>query len=143
MNWGVKLAVAMLTFMVFVVAMGIFMMRSSSQLVEENYYEKDLNYQQNIEAQKNALIEDTLVVFNTDSLPEKIVVQFNTRQNITGNILFLKPEDKAKDVSFPISVDAQGRQVIDTHRLSRGRWRVVVQWEIAQKNYEKVWYLYL
>lgn len=143
MNWGTKLAVAMISFIVFVVSMGIFMMRSSSQLVEEDYYEKDLTYQQSIEAQRNALAEDTLVVFVTDSLPEKVVVRFTTAKKVTGKVLFFKPEDKRKDISFPLVLDEKGRQVISTRDFSRGRWRVVIQWEIAQKHYERTWQIYL
>lgn len=45
MNWGTKLVIGMLTFMSFIVVLGILMFRSTPDpLVDEDYYEKGLNY---------------------------------------------------------------------------------------------------
>lgn len=45
MNWGTKLIIGMASFMAFIIVLGTLMITSKSDpLVDEDYYEKGLNY---------------------------------------------------------------------------------------------------
>ncbi len=48
-NWGTKLAFFAILFMVFVVSMVVVISRQDMPLVEDDYYEKGLNYQKEID----------------------------------------------------------------------------------------------
>ncbi|RZM29342.1 MAG: hypothetical protein EOO88_05320 [Pedobacter sp.] len=49
MNWGTKIIIGMAVFMAFILVLGIFMIRSNPDpLVDEDYYEKGLNYDQEL-----------------------------------------------------------------------------------------------
>lgn len=49
MNWGTKIIIGMVSFMAFIIVLGILMIRSNPDpLVDEDYYEKGLNYDQEI-----------------------------------------------------------------------------------------------
>jgi hypothetical protein len=52
-NWGTKLAFFAILFMVFVVSMVVVISRQDMPLVEDDYYEKGLNYQKEIDNNAN------------------------------------------------------------------------------------------
>ena len=47
-NWGTKLVFFALLFMTFIVVLVVRIMRTDMPMVEDDYYEKGLNYQQAI-----------------------------------------------------------------------------------------------
>ncbi|WP_262246589.1 FixH family protein [Parapedobacter soli] len=47
MNWGVKIVIALASFMVLIVSFGVYMVNmDTDSLVAEDYYERGLNYDQ-------------------------------------------------------------------------------------------------
>lgn len=49
MNWGTKIVIGMASFMAFIIVLATLMIRSNPDpLVDEDYYEKGLNYDQEI-----------------------------------------------------------------------------------------------
>ena len=62
MNWGTKLVIGMLSFMSFIVVLGVLMIGSTPDpLVDEDYYEKGLNYDQEMKLKKNQEARDSIL----------------------------------------------------------------------------------
>ena len=57
MNWGTKIVLGMAVFMLFIIGMVVYMFKihGNDALVEEDYYEKGLNYNQEYKAKENTL----------------------------------------------------------------------------------------
>ncbi|WP_256004617.1 MULTISPECIES: FixH family protein [Pedobacter] len=56
MNWGSKIIIGMALFMSFIILLGIMMVRSTPDpLVDEDYYEKGLNYDQELRVKQHRL----------------------------------------------------------------------------------------
>jgi hypothetical protein len=77
MNWGTKLIIGMLLFMSFIVVLGVLMVRSDNDaLVETNYYEKGLNYDQEYAAKTQVGKDQASPV--TSITAAQISIQFKT-----------------------------------------------------------------
>jgi hypothetical protein len=138
LNWGKGI---FLSFIVFALAMAyivIFPFNQKVELVTDNYYEKEIKYQEQIDKQeRTALLSESLSV--TNDLKELKITFPPSYQNVTGEILFYRPADAKKDFSLPISADSSGSQLIDISPLIPGYWKIKILWNMngTQYYYEK------
>lgn len=137
-NWGTGIAIF---YTLFVLALVFAVVKSTTvdhSLVTEDYYQKDLDYQSQIDKEVNAQgLETDLLIRYSD--PERIIrFQFPTDLGpASGSILFFRPSDKALDFEWPIQPDEAGEQVIPTNNMLPGLWKVKVDWRAGEKVYYK------
>lgn len=135
MNWGTKIALSLGLFVAFILALSAIMMYKNREAVDKDYYEKDLLYEQEIQAQKNAnaLSEQLTFEFSGSKLfityPQEI-------KKYVGRVLLLRPDDNEKDKMLPMQIDENRKQIIDVSVLPKGLWRVQVFWEMNGKQYQ-------
>lgn len=136
MNWGVKIAVFYIGFVIMVLASVFFAMNQKNDLVTENYYEKELTHQEQIDkSQRTKSLKQKTEIQLTDKqvkikfpiLPEK-----NEEKNI---ILFYRPSDRLKDLRIPVSTDSLGVQYVPTEKLSSGFWKIKLNWLSHKEEY--------
>ena len=105
-------------------------------LVVDNYYEKDLAYQQTYDKLQNALnLTDTVQMEYYEGFH---LVELRFPKNlkpIKGTVLFYRPSNKKLDVLLPIMVDCENVMDIFIRELSYGKWVVEVDWEANQIAY--------
>lgn len=135
-NWGTGIFIVIVLFLLAVVAFFIYIKTLDINLVEDNYYEKELAYQQRIDK-----------ISNTTQLPGKIIIsqapgtlilQFPETDSswiATGIVLLYRPSDPKKDVILPLQLDNSLRQAIDISGLSKGKWIVKLEWKMGGKEY--------
>lgn len=119
MNWGHKLTVGMIAFMLFITYMVYRMASSSVDLVADDYYEDGVEYQQRIEKIKNAeKLGDSLNVgFNSES-NELSVAGPSTAQ---GKVYFYNAADRKND----FNVDFAGKSLLVSFAgKPKGVWKV-------------------
>lgn len=132
MNWGVKIVVGMATFMIFIVSVGIYMVsRDTDSLMEDDYYEKSLNYD-DVYKRKQNLIDDNakpLVNINHDTL----FITFQHADN-AGELFFRRPSDGRLDqkVAFATKTNVFALPI---EAFSKGNWNIEINWESQQKSY--------
>ena len=130
MNWGYKILTTIIIFVVGMLGMVYISMRQTNEMLDDNYYSREQEYQSLLDAEKalKPLLRDPLIVQDdrdvTIQLPEDT---FEQLQN--GSVVFLKPDDKSKDVSFVLSPDASGKYKIGKSGLVRGMYKIRVKWE--------------
>jgi hypothetical protein len=54
MNWGKGIVIGMATFMTFIIVLVVGLMMNRVDLESEDYYKREINYQEEITAQENA-----------------------------------------------------------------------------------------
>ncbi len=131
-NWGTGIVLAFIGFITFILYF-VFRMstddRANHDLVTDDYYKKELQYQQDIDASKYASKMDAnLKVQKTD---EGLVVYFPERfepQKITGTVSLYRPSNKHLDTDFPISL-SKTHLLIPDNRLVDGRWDIAIKWQ--------------
>jgi hypothetical protein len=135
-NWGTGIFLVLTFFILALIAFFIFINNLDINLVEGNYYEKELVYQERIDK-----------INNTSSLPGKIKVvqepdmiiiqfpQLDTTIAPIGSLMFYRPSDPEKDFSVPLQLNDSSRQVFDIKGLDKGKWVIKLDWEMGGKEY--------
>ena len=138
-NWGTGIVIGMLAFISFIMYFVVTMMSSSDydhDLVVEDYYKAELHYQQDIDAQENALAlnEQISLERRGDSLivlfPEGIDLE-----KTTGMVSLYRPSNKNLDFSIPFSEIKSSEFEIPADQLVNGRWNVKVTWQNSEKEF--------
>ncbi len=137
-NWGTGIVLAFIGFISFILYF-VFRMstddRANHDLVTEEYYKKELTYQQELDASNSATeMNANLTVEKTD---EGLVVYFPERfdpSKISGTVSLYRPSNKHLDTNFPISL-SKTHLLIPDNRLVDGRWDITVKWEYEGKSF--------
>ncbi len=136
LNWGSGIAIFYIFFMVIMISMVIRATQNKVELVQQDYYDKDLNYETFRESKQN-----------TASLKENISIKFHHRdaeiqivfpqsiKSVQGAVTLYRPSNTLLDKKLSIDLDEDNTMVIPTHRLARGLWRVQLNWNSGDKSY--------
>ncbi len=107
----------------------------SHDLVTEGYYQKELEFQDRINATENSKdFEDELKVIKYD---EGLFVFFPENldyKKIKGKVFLYRPSNKQLDFEVPISI-SKNYLLVPENRLVDGRWNIAVEWEYENKKY--------
>jgi len=139
-NWGTKLAFFTILFMVFVITLVTIIMKQNVPLVEDDYYEKGLNYQKEIDNSSNF---DSLVVFkissivNAEGVPEKVLEISNSKEEVLKGVIvnFYRPSNKELDRRFETDLYPGKMEVYPLMPLQTGRWKISMTWMEGEKKF--------
>ncbi len=107
----------------------------NNDLVTDNYYEKELIYQQQIDRMNRSRIAENKIVFKINN-PDRLLLQFPvTKKGLSGTILFFRPDDRKKDFQMAVKPDEKAQQIIHLNRLQKGNWKVKVFWKDSLQDY--------
>ncbi|PQJ74235.1 FixH family protein [Polaribacter gangjinensis] len=137
-NWGTGIVIAFVAFIGFILYFVITMSidkEYSHDLVTEGYYQKELEFQDRINATENSKdFEDELKVIKYD---EGLFVFFPENldyKKIKGKVFLYRPSNKQLDFEVPISI-SKNYLLVPENRLVDGRWNIAVEWEYENKKY--------
>lgn len=138
-NWGTGIVIAIALFIAFIMYMVVTMLTNKGydhDLVTENYYKKELDFQGDIDAFKKA-----------NSLPEKVIIYrvekglkvqfpktFKPDELKKGKVFLYRPSNKQLDFELPITL-TNSFFLIPEERLIGGRWNVFVSWIYKNERY--------
>ncbi len=135
LNWGHKIAIVYTLFVGFMLFMLYLSLQKKHELVTENYYERELVYQDKIDADRNLKNADFHV--NISSKNRMIIVRFDSlaSNDITmGEVNLYKPDDINLDESLTLTLDS-GNEMIIKPRGDHGRYKVSVSFELSGMSY--------
>jgi nitrogen fixation protein FixH len=135
-NWGTGIVIAFIAFIGFILFFVVKMSgeQASHDLVTEDYYRAELNYQKEIDAEKNANEKAKISIEKTT---KGLLVAFPATMNyqkIKGKVSLYRPSDKHLDFDLPISL-SNSHLLIPDKRLLGGRWDITVYWNYEGANY--------
>mgnify|MGYP003633011863 FL=1 len=136
-NWGTGITIAIIAFMSFIMYFVISMSTDknfSHDLVTEKYYEKELLFQGQIDATKNAksLKEDIQIVKSEKGL--QIFLPKELQKNSTGKMFLYRPSNKQLDFEIPISI-TDNYLLVPEKSLLDGRWNISLKVTHNNKEY--------
>lgn len=137
-NWGTGIVLAFIGFISFIMYFVISMSTNKSiesDLVTEDYYSQELEFENDLNKQKNAqhlkqdvtwkrAQEGLIITFPNDMEPSKI----------TGNVFLYRPSNKQLDFESSISL-SENHLLIPDKRLLDGRWNIKVDWQYDGNSY--------
>lgn len=131
-NWGTKLVVGMVSFMTFIVVLAVLMFNSKPDaLVDNDYYEKGLNY--NADYNLKEQVKTDHAAPEVQVLPGEILLTFKAAAE--GKVKIVRPSDKRMDKAINIKTDPGYRAVIPSDDIAKGRWKLIITWNSAGKSY--------
>ena len=131
------MAILYCAFALFILALVFFSVSNPIQLVEEEYYEKELLYQDQINK-----------IRRTRALPAGLEIRYSATRNqisITfpssigevtkGRATLFRPSDSRLDQTLKLEPDSAGLTIIDSEAMASGMWRLIVEWTVDSLEY--------
>ncbi|MEL7118737.1 MAG: FixH family protein [Bacteroidota bacterium] len=136
-NWGTGIAIF---YVIFVLSL-VYQVYKSTQydvnLVAEDYYAKDLAYQQQYEKLVNAQELKEPITIEKDKESGLVNLSFpEDLKEINGNIHFFCPSDNKQDFIIPLQLHNHNQKV-PTDGLKKGLWKVKVDFTAGTKGFFK------
>lgn len=132
-NWGWGILIAIILFMALTLARVIFFMDKKVDLVTDNYYDKEIKYQQQIDKEKRASKPGENVQVNYSG--EILNLTFPSDLSISGVLYFYRPSDMNKDFKIPIKLNNEYNQSLNISGLERGLWKLQISWSVNKKDF--------
>ena len=130
MNWGKGIAIALTLFVGFILFLAISLMRTNFDLVSDDYYQREINYQDEIQAIQNAdAISDSINLSITEThiliqLPQEIEYK-------DVSIEFLRPNDRNLDQTFKI--EETKTFTIEKEKFTPGKYDIRMSFSVDNK----------
>lgn len=120
-------------FMGFILTMVVIMMRQKIDLVEEDYYKKELNYEKQLTAQKVYASAKEKIGLETEK--DSLFLYFpSTFQTEDVTISLKRPDDKSLD--FVLTAKPLNRIVLPTAKFTKGVFTCTINGKIKDQPYE-------
>ncbi len=137
LNWGTGITIVIILFLIISIGQVIFIHKTIDyDLVEEEYYKAEIQYQTQIEKVKrtNALPENVKIKLMEQFLEFKFPSIFNN-SSVSGIINFYKPSDDLLDKSENITLDKNNKMFFGYDMLSSGLWKIKINWSVNGLDY--------
>jgi hypothetical protein len=137
-KWSTGIVIAIAAFITFIMVMVVTMVSDNAynhDLVTDNYYQKELKYQDNIDATKNLhKLEYPLVIQKVSDGMEVVFPKDLTPEKIKGKVFLYRPSNRALDSEIEINTN-QHSLVISDEALVSGRWDIVIDFTYNNQKY--------
>lgn len=135
-NWGTGIVIAlvvMISGMIYLVSIAV---RQDYDLVDKDYYQKSVNYQQHIEEVKNTETLSEKIKFEQSADTIKIVFpNLGNTQEYSGEIHFYSPVEEKRDETVNLKLNGNFIQSISLKSLKSGRYIVKIDWSMGKVSY--------
>lgn len=124
----------MVLFMVFILSLVVVLSSKGSELTTEDYYLKDKNFQQNINARQLAMNIKNPAIVKVENKLLSIVFKEN---RVASNVMisFTRPNDKSLDREVKIGTTPA---TVPVKFLEKGNYDMTITYQIDGKKYEQV-----
>jgi len=135
-NWGTGIVIALVVMiggMIFLVSIAV---RQDYDLVDKDYYQKSVNYQQHIEEVKNTSALAERIKF--DQSADTLRISFPNLGNVqeySGEIHFYSPVEEKRDEIVKLKLNSNFSQSIGLKSLKSGRYTVKINWSVGKVSY--------
>ena len=137
-NWGTGIVLAFIGFMSFILFFVIKVntdKKYDHDLVTEDYYKIELDFQNDINKETNAKkLTENVRLKKTEkgvliAFPDSLLTN-----GISGKVFLYRPSNKQLDFEMPISLSDHNLLIPDK-RLLDGRWNIKVDWQYNGNSY--------
>ncbi|MBK8876098.1 MAG: FixH family protein [Bacteroidetes bacterium] len=135
-SWGYRVMFLYIGFAGLIIYFVTRSMNEKVDLVTPDYYAQELKFQDKIESiNRNNELTSALSIDYSDA---GIIITYPSdlqNKTITGAINIFRPSDKSKDQTIEITPDKEMKQTINTTSLSKGMYRIKVDYEVDGSGY--------
>ena len=136
MNWGYKIAIGFTVFCLATIGVTVYFMMQKVDVVTDNYYEKELKYQDQIDkVTRTRALKESVDITNTG---KELIIKFPNvpdKNKSKDFISLYRHSDKAKDIKIPVITDTTRTQIVSIERIDKGFWKVQINWTSGGTEY--------
>lgn len=135
MNWGHKITLAFILFAAFILYMVSQMMQTKVDLVEEDYYAKELAFQNKINQSQNlSVLGDSAVsVYQNEN---EIIIEWKKSVPTNGQLWFYYPSNNTYDKVISLKNNLSDNFCkIPKNQLHKGRSILKLEWADKDREY--------
>lgn len=136
MSWGTKIAMLYSGFVIMIITLVTLTFYNKSELVAEDYYQRETLFQQQLNAELAAKALGENIQLNKGDYA--ISLQFPRAvqgQVISGTVHFYAAAQAAADRSFPLEQVTGNTWTIERNKLGKANYEVRVSWKAGGKDY--------
>lgn len=133
MNWGYRIAILYTAFALFIIVLVVKSMNQNFDLVADNYYDKELKFQGQID--KESLVNAEGMQVTWEQKNNELFLKFPSKSGVTGEVTLFRPSDASKDFSVVLKPDSEGIQQIDIRKAIKGKYLLQIDWKEKGKAY--------
>ena len=138
MNWGHKITIVIIVFLVGMLGMVFIALRQNNEMIDDEYYKKELAYQQVIDAKKNLLKISENNIVNQNAREVIFILPVGTFEKFEeGHIELLRPDNQLKDVHMTMQFVGRDKYVIPKTDLLSGAYKARISWKNNGTPYYK------
>lgn len=129
MSWGYKVIIILIVFVAGMISMVYISMRQTNEVVDANYYEQEMKYQDVIDAKKNLLaLEDTVAIRVAEGYVQIHFPEAATTQLDSGNIQFMRLSNSKDDKHIQMKEESGSLYKIPVTSFPKGLYKVRIEW---------------
>jgi len=136
MSWSYKIILMYVVFITGIMSMVYIASKQTNEMQEDNYYARELKYQDIIDAKNNFNAIGKKISITSDA--ENILVKIPTEASVNienGTIYFLRPSDESKDYKVALNIDGNNEKHIPISSLSNGLYVVKISWKSNGRSF--------
>ena len=130
-HWGHGIFLFFVLFVGALVFVLVASMQVDHSLVYDDYYAKDLAYQEYYDKAEAGLRHESYA-FDFDSKDGVVTIVLGPDKDISGTVTFYRASAKNLDFQMPIT---ESRSTISTREMMAGKWKMTVEWTEDGKTY--------
>jgi hypothetical protein len=150
-RWAIGVIIIYTAFALGTLGVVGFTMTQKVDLVSENYYKREVEFQRRIDAANRAastkdvprwrVVRDASGARLEISFPPSMLAlmqgQNGENGSVSGTLTLFRRSTLGEDRTTPLSPDADGVQRIDLSGLRAGVWNIQMEWQINGQDYYK------
>ena len=136
LNWGWGIAIFFVCFILLLAFNLIFSSLQKNDMVRPDYYQKELEYQKQID--KNARTKKLNEQIKISQSSAALIIQFPkqfSNSDISGNISLYRPSNDKLDKNIKIQTNDEKIIIIDIRDYQKGLWKLKIDWSAGGIDY--------
>ena len=135
MNWEKKIVLTMAAFMLFILTLGAYMLskQGNDTLVESNYYEKGLRYDEEYQRKENTFSDhvEPMITIN----PNQLIIRL--KDSASYSMVLMRPSNSRADkTQSGNTLGADHLILLKKTAADKGLWYLDLKWKSNNKQYQ-------
>ena len=134
--WGWGIALFYSSFVVFMLFMVWCTNLMKTELVTEDYYGKELKFQEQLDKMKRANVLSQPVNWTVQNNSVKLNFPGDVKgKDVKAKVLFYRPDNSLRDFNVSCQPDSMGVCVINSDKFHHGVYKIEVDWSAGKETY--------
>lgn len=135
-TWGTGIFIFIAIYIISMVSFAIFFNQEDADLVSEDYYPREEQYQNDIDKLNNTnFLKNSLEISQNEQFVSILFPTDFKNKSTSGEVYMYRPSDKEMDITNQFILDSTLSVNISKQVLSKGRYEIKIDWNDSEKSY--------